>query len=387
MRVGMVMTRSNWMIVGCMALACVAHAGCAQEHINIGAHEHGSGEGEGSDAGMACEAPCEPAGAADAGVGGDEPRVFRMDSVVLADPHVVADRSVDVLPSGLCRICQDVTHSDAIQRCAVFFVVYSIDVPGINPAINDLVTADGTGDGFLDLSFMLAFDGGGSGALVVTEGLCDAADPTSCAPDPGAQNVVSTTYASQASGTCLEATAGAVGPLTEVAPNAPAGSCFVSAPSTLVLPLVVGAGDGETVEQIDVPLQGAQVAGQWQGDPATGITNGLLKGFLSMQDADQIDFDVEIDLVGTVNINLGRDLLPDNGNAHGCGAISRTFPAGGTDGSNEHALGEHLETSCAGDPGDSRDLFDPAAPASYTNCGWWFHVNWSGHWASNASGF
>jgi hypothetical protein len=280
----------------------------------------------------------------------------------------------------------------------ILLITYSqyIDLPGLNPALNELVTQDGDGDGYLDLSFMLVFDphtqvNGGGGNMTATEGLCLESDQTNCVPDPDAQNTTTTTYTSQTTGTCLAPIAGTTrsststySPADYITPNSPTAPCFVSGNTTFTLTLEFEL-SGQT-EMIQVAMQQSQIAGRWAGDPATSISNGLLRGFLRMQDADQQSLTIDVPNVGLVNINLGRDLLPDNGNAHGC-AIARTFPTGGTGGSNTHAVGRHLDRFCDINPGDWRDLLNPGSGASYQNCGWWFYINYTGIWAANASGF
>jgi hypothetical protein len=333
---------------------------------------------------------CEP-------IGTVPPRVFRMNQLVLVDPHIIADKTVSTL-LGSCRLCQDITHGPKTHRCS-FFIAYTqdVDLPGLNPALNDLVTADGNGDGYLDLSFMLAFaphtqvhEAGGS--VRATEGLCLEADQTNCIPDPDALVDTTVAYTSQTSGTCLGPITGTLRSSTSgftpgdyITPNTVSGACFVSGPTVFALTLEFELG-GQT-ELIQISMQQSQIAGQWVGNPATSISNGLLRGFLRMQDADQQSLTINVDLVGNVNINLGRDLLPDSGSAHGCGGVARSFPAGGTGGSNAHALGTHLQNGCGTNPGDWRDLLNTGSGASYQNCGWWFYINYTGIWAANASGF
>jgi hypothetical protein len=299
---------------------------------------------------------------------------------------------------GSCRLCQDITHGPKTHRCS-FILAYTQDVelPGLNPALNDLVTLDGDADGYLDLSFMLVFQphvqtAGGGGTMTATEGLCLEADQTNCVPDPDAANTTNSTYTSQTTGTCLAPVTGTLrsststfSPAGYINPNTPTGACFVSAPTTFTLSLEFSLGD--TTELLTVNMQQAQIGGQWVGNPATAISNGLLRGFLRMQDADQQNLNIDVDLVGLVNINLGRDLLPDSGNAHGCGGVARSFPTGGTGGSNAHALGNHLQSGCGTNPGDWRDLLNPGGGANYQNCGWWFYINYTGIWAANATGF
>jgi hypothetical protein len=331
---------------------------------------------------------------------GDE-RVFRMNQLVLADPHVVAHK---VIPSPFplvsnCTVCRDITHNDRSQTCWTG----AFTLAGINPAFNDLVTTDGNDDGYLDLSFMLVFEphnqaNGGGGDITATEGLCLETDQTNCVPDPDATNTSTTTYTSQTSGTCLGPIAGTLGPWAQGAPNGhwtvwqpiippnePSGACFVSAATTFTIRLdfgLHGEAFGSDVDSLQVPLIDARIAGEWAIDPATSISNGLVRGFLTMQEADQQHLTLTVDLLGAVNLNLGRDLLPDNSasvsssGAHGCGWVARSFPTGGTAGRNTHCKG-----------GDTRDLHEPGSPASYTNCGWWFYFNFTGTFVENAEGF
>jgi hypothetical protein len=314
-------------------------------------------------------------------VADDSRTLFRMDTVVLTDPHVVADQIIHT-PVFFedCLLCEDITNEGETVEC----VGEMVALAGLNPALDDLISQDGTGDGYIDLSFVLVYElldqtDGGGGLLTVTEGLCDEADPTTCVPDPDASNTETTTYSSQTSGECLSAIPGTLGPRPypdgiTIEPNDPSGDCFVS--DAMQVTISVAFEMGGTAEQVNIPMQEAQVAGEWQGDPATSITNGLLRGFLSMQDADQENITLDIEMVGEVNINLGRDLLPDDGTAHACHEVSRAFPPEETTGSNEHCEG-----------GDARDLQNPDGGASYTNCGWWFYINWTGDWITNASGF
>jgi hypothetical protein len=347
----------------CTVATCDLVTGCGSQNI---------ADGTPCSAGDCLAGTCTP----------PPPRTFRMDTMVLADPHVVVNRSISTL-IGSCPLCLDITNVEQSATCWTIVVT----VPAINPMIHELITTDSTGDGYIDLSFMLTFDplfqrDGFGGDFTLTEGRCTVDDPTTCTPLASSSITQTTTYASQDVGTCLAPAAGTVGPTPypdgiEVTPNSPAGSCFLTAPIVFSLTLELDL-LGNTHE-FTIELEDAQIAGEWQEEPATGIASGLIAGFLPMELADQQDVTVSGTLAGytvTVNVNLGRDLLPDGGNAHGCGEVPRTFPAGGISGSNTH---------CAG--GDSRDLRDPTAPASYSNCGWWFYVNYTGVWAENASGF
>jgi hypothetical protein len=322
-------------------------------------------------------------------------RVFRMDSLVLADPHVVFNRAVSVtfLP---CTLCRDISHAQATQVCSVPFGEWSYVVTfgAINPALLTLMGEDGTDDGNFDLSHMLVMDpyvqtDGKGGRLLAALGSCLATDPTACAPE-GSSDPTQTSYRNRGTGVCLASSESALGPLGQVPLNAPANGCFVSGQLDfqVMLPIRVlfeyrefggVVASHETGGTLEVPLQHARISGEWVGAPATSVAEGLVVGFLPMRHADQLEVTVDGHPDADqppVRVNLGRDLLPDGGNAHGCGCVQRTFPDGRAVGSNAHCLG-----------GDSRDLFNPDADASYDNCGWWFYLNFTGTFVENAEGF
>jgi hypothetical protein len=369
-------------------------------------------DASGSDAGMDGGGPSEDAGVdasnpgedaaqdastppEDAGVDAADPsakRVFRMDSVVLADPHLVVHTQLHT-GFGTCTVCQDVTHEDRTHRCTYFGGSFDIaPFKGINPAIDRGISEDNSGDGFLDLAFLLVFDAhdqqdAGGGALALSTGACDASGPTTCSAGGAPTALANGTYINHGQEDCLGVIPGTLGPLAQVAPEAPSGPCFVSEPMSFELILDLDLG-GDAREPLVLLLQGAQVAGQWEGDPATGIAKGLLRGFLSMQAADLHSLTFTVDDPGfeQITVNLGRDLLPDGGNAHGCAGVSRAFPDGLTAGSNVHRVGQNALATCS-DAGDSRDLLNPDAGPSYDNCGWWFYFNFTGTWVENATGF
>ncbi len=113
-------------------------------------------------------------------------------------------------------------------------------------------------------------------------------DSVSCSGD--LENAVSTTYSTGGAGTvCLDAYAGTSGPNNTgnynpgIVPTD--GPCAVS--NTVDLTLELG-----TDLVITIPLQDLQLAGQFVEDPATGLTKGLARGFLSETAADNITIDV-----------------------------------------------------------------------------------------------
>ncbi len=80
----------------------------------------------------------------------------------------------------------------------------------------------------------------------------------------------------QATGTCLGVLAGTTAHVYSPAVGAVSGPCFVSDPRDLTISL---AG-------VNITLKNGQVAGTYNANPATGMTDGLLRGFISEADAD-----------------------------------------------------------------------------------------------------
>ena len=235
-------------------------------------------------------------------IGGPVPTtVFRISDLDLRDPHVFFDAGA--------LGCADVTDNPFIL------------VPSLNDSLASAITGDDDGDKLLDLSILLLFRDldllATGGAVDLARGLCSAPiETTSCSEDP---MVVPTalTYDGQDAGLCLMtvpgSTSGYVPAIVE--PGAP---CFATAPASILVEL---AG-------VQVPLEASQISATFIGGPPTRLATGLLAGFLSEADADQL-------------------VLPD---AFGGGVLSDLLP-GGTG-------------SCAA--GDDRDLLDAVS-------GWWFY--------------
>jgi len=117
--------------------------------------------------------------------------------------------------------------------------------------------------------------------------------PVNCNGAPS--TVISSTYSNGGStATCLGGLPGTFGPNNSGAATNPmlvpatgnaSNNCGVSGELDLTLEL----GDG----LITIPLKGAQLAARYSGNPATGLTTGLARGFLSETDADDIIIDVD----------------------------------------------------------------------------------------------
>jgi hypothetical protein len=99
-----------------------------------------------------------------------------------------------------------------------------------------------------------------------------------CGPDGGA--LEGTTYSNQAAGTCLAPIPGTVG-MDNTTPYSPpiastTGPCFATAPADFTFPLGL----------FDLTLENVRASARYVGDPADGLIEGLLFGFLSEADAD-----------------------------------------------------------------------------------------------------
>ena len=246
------------------------------------------------------------------------PNVFRFTDLDLRDPHVFVDAGIFG--------CFDFTDEP-------------IPVAGLsfNGSLDDQITGDADGDGFLDLSTLLLFRQlvlSASGERVdFDNGLCLAPAEmpwtplrgsltTGCVADPTTEPLI-LTYDGLDAGTCLDTVAGTTsGYLPGVTePGAP---CFVTVAETVPFQL----GD------LTVTLEDVQIAATFAGDPVA-LDSGLIRGFLSEADADTLLLPPDLPLVGGQPLSI---LLP-----------------GGTG-------------NCAA--GDDRDTHNAVS-------GWWFYFNYA----------
>jgi cysteine-rich repeat protein len=195
------------------------------------------------------------------------PTAFRLSDLDLRDPHV------HVAFIG----CNDVTDN----QLAGF---------SVNNELQTAIQTDDDGDGFLDLSPTLVFRPFSQTAatMPVEVHFADCTAPigsTTCTPGGG--TVTMATATNMTAGQCLTFLPGTVRPYTP-AVTSPSGPCFVTSPITVTL----------TIGGIDIPLQDAQVAATYVGNPATSLTNGLLRGFISEADANATIIPTSFPLVG-----------------------------------------------------------------------------------------
>jgi hypothetical protein len=242
--------------------------------------------------------------------------VFRIDSITLRDPHAYVSFGG----------CLDVT-----------------DPPGLlgfsaNSLIETHLNTDGNDDGFLDLSLLTVFrplrqPPLGGGDIDVQLGSCTLPVGSEvCGPD-GMPN--QTTYFNQAAGNCVEPVPGSTGP-DNVGAYSPAvisasAPCAGSDPVSIEFPLGV----------FDIPLEDVQVGATYVGNPASGLINGIIRGFISEADANMI-------------------LLPDNVPLINGQPISSLFAG-------------NVANCRTGAGFDDRDL----GPGP--ELGWYFYLNFTAH--------
>jgi hypothetical protein len=183
------------------------------------------------------------------------PTAFRVTSLQLLDPHLMAE---------------DAGCADA-------------DLTGF---VNDLIAGtltDQDADNFLDFAPVMVFrplqQGQPSGPADFVVARCTAASPVTCTV--GADAPTPMVASNQATGSCLgplDGTTGGYTPGVEATP----GPCFVTGERSLAL----------TLSAIQVQLIHAQIAATYTGDPATGATSGLLRGFMTEAVAEATRIDI-----------------------------------------------------------------------------------------------
>jgi cysteine-rich repeat protein len=202
--------------------------------------------------------------------GNVSPTAFLFTDIDVRDPHMFADAFG----------CRDITNQ-----------VFGVD--GVNPQFQNAIQADGNNDGLLDLSLLAVFrplnqTGAATGSVNFVEGDCTAPlNSTSCQPALGAVSVPFT-YTNQSTGTCLDVVPGTTRATYMPTIATPSGPCFSTDAQTISLDL----------NGIIVSLQDARFGASYVGVPATGLSNGLLRGFLTQATAESIILPANLPLVG-----------------------------------------------------------------------------------------
>lgn len=187
-----------------------------------------------------------------------ETAAFRILDLNWKDPHWFVQ-----LPLG----CTDYTNFNAIG------------IKGFNPTIQEALQTDADGDGELDLNFLIVFDpldpsaNGGTlrfGASVAcTAPLASSQCEALAAIPPYAYD--------NTPATCLSAVPGTTNAAYTPALVQPAAPCFVAALGDITVGL----------PPVPITLEDAYLAAEYSGNPASGLADGIIRGFLSESVANQ----------------------------------------------------------------------------------------------------
>ena len=195
------------------------------------------------------------------------PSAFRFNTLALRDPHAFAN----------VFGCNDITDS--------FFG------NAVNQQFTTNMTTDADNDGYLDLSPTLVFrpltqGGVATSPLEVHFADCTApANGTTC--KPGMDPAIPLTATNQATGTCLSILAGTTHPYTPAITQS-SSPCFVSTQTTVTVAL----------GGVNIVLHDAKIAATYVGNPASQVTNGLLRGFVTEAEANATIFPMNLAVVG-----------------------------------------------------------------------------------------
>jgi cysteine-rich repeat protein len=218
---------------------------------------------------------CDPALGATSLLDSDcTPTAFRIVKMDLRDPHLFTEGTP----------CVDQTEA--------------VNAGLINASIGgDTSGSDAGADGYFDLSFLVVFDplnqAGAGGTLEFVQAECPVpgspdAGPTGgdCTRIPGTSqflpytNIAYDPDSPNSSTVCVAPVPGSVRPYDPpvVSPTVGTSGCFGSQAANLSLAL----------GPVTFQFAGARIGAQWSGDPATGLVDGLILGFLTEEEVDAI---------------------------------------------------------------------------------------------------
>lgn len=204
------------------------------------------------------------------------PTAFRFDTLRLRDPHAFVTIFIG---------CSDITDT-------------ALGGNGVNQQFATQMTTDANNDGNLDLSPTLVFRPLNQGGTLMSPTEIHFAECTAPVAgtmcSPGTDPPILLTGTNQTTGTCLGPIAGTTG---HTAPGTgtytPAitqttSPCFSTGTSTVSINL---AG-------VTITLRDARIAATYTGTPATGVVNGLLRGFITEADANATIFPAGTAIIG-----------------------------------------------------------------------------------------
>jgi len=252
---------------------------------------------------------------------------FRIINLELQHPHTIFDD-----PGDLSLFCQDATNDPLMVIGEEVFA-------GVNPDLNARIDA-------LEFNILTQLnpfgqEDGFESCLVGLEADCET-DSRCSADADGLFLQVPTEI--QRTGACVDAIDGLFdgtwpdGETTE--PNLPeAGSagCHVSTPVDTMVTISLDDFD------LDLFLRDLVVAGRFDDEPPEALLDGVMFGFLTEDDADDVIFTVD-----SFEFNLGEDILPSDGPGDDAACQART-----------HCKGPDARVTHEG------------------QCGWWFVFNFT----------
>lgn len=198
-----------------------------------------------------------------------QPTAFRISDLDWRDPHLFAT----ITGPG----CVDITNFD------------NFGVKGLNPQLQAGIQNDTDSDGHLDLNYLIVFDplnqvGAGGTLQFGTDVFCSPPlAGTTCSPNSA---LPSFSY-DNTPVECLSLLAGTTNAAyvpTIVSPTAP---CFVAPLGTITIFML-----------FPLTLQDAYIAATYSGNPATGLVNGLIRGFVTETVANNTILPFSLDLEG-----------------------------------------------------------------------------------------
>lgn len=199
----------------------------------------------------------------------DEQIAFRFTSLYVRDPHLWVQPPLSA--------CQDGTDNIISTPLG--------DEDSVNTQFNNAINGDSpdSPDGNLDLSLVLIFrpldqGAGASGDVDFANATCPIpADNTVCDLLAGSA-LTGTTYANM-DGVCLEPVPADLSPAGYApAPGTTNGPCFAAGPANVTIQTSFAA----------LPLDNATIAAQYVGDPADGLMQGTIRGFITVANAESI---------------------------------------------------------------------------------------------------
>jgi len=188
------------------------------------------------------------------------PAGFRIVSLALMDPHLF------LRPHG----CSDALSGDL----------------SVNVQINKQLNTDSDGDGNYDLSPVIAFqpldpDAPGTTVELVFAGCTiPTQSPTVCS-GAGAKRYRAAAV-NMRTGECLGVLTGTTNSTYVGKINTPSAGCFATDSQTIVISL---AG-------IELTLYDARIAAVYDGDPVAALTSGLIRGFVTEEDAEAVELKI-----------------------------------------------------------------------------------------------